>query len=72
MPIPDAPARPAVALPPDEVLVGGRWRHAATPFSGTKASGLGVEKGRHGIRAYMRHKSIYWGLNSGPLGWAAP
>jgi aldehyde dehydrogenase (NAD+) len=45
---------------------------AATPFSGTKASGFGVEKGRHGIRAYMRQKSIYWGLNSDPLGWAAP
>ncbi|MGH3220599.1 MAG: aldehyde dehydrogenase [Streptosporangiaceae bacterium] len=45
---------------------------AATPFSGRKESGLGVEKGRHGIRSYMRQKSIYWGLNPGPLPWAAP
>lgn len=45
---------------------------AATPFSGTKESGIGVEKGRHGIRSYMRQKSIYWGLNPEPLPWAAP
>lgn len=45
---------------------------AATPFAGTKDSGIGVEKGRHGIRSYMRQKSVYWGLNPQPLPWASP
>lgn len=35
----------------------------ATPFSGTKQSGLGTDKGRDGIRQYTRQKSIYWGLD---------
>ncbi|MFE1175373.1 aldehyde dehydrogenase [Streptomyces sp. NPDC058773] len=43
---------------------------AATPFGGMKDSGLGREKGRDGIRAYQRQKSLYWGLSEAPLPWA--
>lgn len=43
---------------------------ASTPFSGVKDSGIGQEKGRHGIRSYMRQKGIYIGLNAEPLPWA--
>ncbi|MDV6012023.1 aldehyde dehydrogenase [Haloechinothrix sp. LS1_15] len=43
----------------------------ATPFSGTKASGVGVEKGTDGIKAYMRQKSVYFGLDPDPIPWAA-
>lgn len=43
---------------------------ASTPFSGTKDSGLGSEKGRHGIRSWMHQKSIYWGTSDTPIGWA--
>jgi acyl-CoA reductase-like NAD-dependent aldehyde dehydrogenase len=42
----------------------------ATPFGGVKDSGLGREKGRHGIRQYMNQKSLYWGLSENPLPWA--
>ncbi|HEX7006867.1 MAG TPA: aldehyde dehydrogenase [Alphaproteobacteria bacterium] len=42
----------------------------STPFGGVKESGLGREKGRLGIRRYMRQKSLYWGLNDTPLPWA--
>ena len=42
----------------------------STPFGGVKESGLGVEKGRDGIAAYSRQKSIYLGLDDGPDGWA--
>ncbi|MEV5884210.1 aldehyde dehydrogenase [Streptomyces sp. NPDC052020] len=42
----------------------------STPFGGTKASGLGREKGRDGIRAYQRQKSLYWGTATTPLPWA--
>ncbi|MHA6803807.1 aldehyde dehydrogenase [Salinifilum ghardaiensis] len=35
----------------------------ATPFGGTKHSGLGTDKGRDGILQYTRQKSIYWGLD---------
>lgn len=43
----------------------------STPFAGVRDSGLGVEKGREGIRSYMRQKSIYIDLSGEPLGWAA-
>jgi betaine-aldehyde dehydrogenase len=42
----------------------------ATPFAGVKESGLGIEKGRLGILQYKHQKSLYWGLNEQPLGWA--
>jgi acyl-CoA reductase-like NAD-dependent aldehyde dehydrogenase len=42
----------------------------STPFGGMKESGLGREKGRLGIRAYMNQKSLYWGLADAPLPWA--
>ncbi|MGW0136888.1 aldehyde dehydrogenase [Streptomyces sp. NPDC003299] len=42
----------------------------STPFGGMKDSGLGREKGREGIRAYQRQKSLYWGTSTTPLPWA--
>lgn len=42
----------------------------ATPFGGMKESGLGREKGRDGIRAYQRQKSLYWGVSDAPIPWA--
>jgi aldehyde dehydrogenase (NAD+) len=42
----------------------------STPFGGMKASGLGREKGREGIAAYMRQKSVYLGMDAAPLPWA--
>ncbi|MEE2034262.1 aldehyde dehydrogenase family protein, partial [Rhodococcus chondri] len=42
----------------------------STPFGGVKESGLGVEKGRAGIAAYSRQKSVYLGLDDGPDTWA--
>jgi betaine-aldehyde dehydrogenase len=45
---------------------------SSAPFGGVKESGLGREKGREGIRAYMQQKSLYWGLNEEPLPWAEP
>lgn len=42
----------------------------STPFGGVKQSGLGVEKGRAGIAAYSRQKSLYWGLDEHPNPWA--
>lgn len=44
----------------------------STPFGGVKESGLGVEKGRAGIAAYSRQKSIYLGLDAEPNPWADP
>jgi acyl-CoA reductase-like NAD-dependent aldehyde dehydrogenase len=41
-----------------------------TPFGGWKASGPGLEKGRLGIRSYLRQKSLYWDLSGAPIGWA--
>jgi len=42
----------------------------ATPFGGDKESGLGREKGREGLRAYMTQKSIYHDLTGAPNPWA--
>ncbi|MEU8796369.1 aldehyde dehydrogenase [Spirillospora sp. NPDC048819] len=42
---------------------------AATPFGGVKESGVGREKGRDGIRAYMAQKGVYWGLDEAPMRW---
>ena len=42
----------------------------STPFGGFKESGLGREKGRQGIQAYMQQKSLYLGLGTSPMGWA--
>lgn len=42
----------------------------STPFGGMKASGIGREKGRAGIAAYSRQKSIYWGLDAAAMAWA--
>jgi betaine-aldehyde dehydrogenase len=43
----------------------------ATPFGGVKDSGLGREKGREGLRAWMAQKSVYYDLSSQPHPWAA-
>jgi betaine-aldehyde dehydrogenase len=42
----------------------------STPFGGMKDSGIGREKGRAGIAAYSRQKSVYWGLDEAPHPWA--
>ncbi|WP_020200596.1 MULTISPECIES: aldehyde dehydrogenase [Cupriavidus] len=42
--------------------------HIATPFGGFKDSGIGREKGLHGLRLYSQVKSVYWGLHEKPLG----
>jgi aldehyde dehydrogenase (NAD+)/betaine-aldehyde dehydrogenase len=42
----------------------------STPFGGWRDSGIGREKGRLGILEYMEQKSLYWGINEGPLPWA--
>lgn len=42
----------------------------STPFGGYKESGLGREKGRLGIQAYMQQKSLYLGLEHTPMGWS--
>lgn len=43
---------------------------ASTPFGGEKDAGLGREKGREGIRAYMAQKSLYLDLTGKPHPWA--
>lgn len=42
----------------------------STPFGGYKESGLGREKGRQGVQAYMQQKSIYLGMDDMPMGWS--
>ncbi|WP_137045340.1 aldehyde dehydrogenase [Pseudolabrys sp. FHR47] len=42
----------------------------STPFGGTKDSGVGREKGRDGIRAWMAQKSVYCDLSQAPHPWA--
>jgi betaine-aldehyde dehydrogenase len=41
----------------------------STPFGGWRDSGLGREKAR-GHQQYMEQKSMYWGTNEQPIGWA--
>lgn len=43
----------------------------STPFGGDGASGMGREKGRQGMLAYMRQKAIYADLTGAPHPWAA-
>ena len=42
----------------------------STPFAGVKESGIGIEKGRDGIRSYMHQKSIYVDISGQPITWA--
>lgn len=42
----------------------------STPFGGERDSGVGREKGRQGLRAYMAQKSFYSDLSGAPLPWA--
>ncbi|MBX9829574.1 MAG: aldehyde dehydrogenase [Xanthobacteraceae bacterium] len=44
----------------------------STPFGGIKDSGLGREKGRDGIRAWMTQKALYWDLDGQPHPWSLP
>lgn len=42
----------------------------STPFGGEKDAGMGREKGREGIRAWMAQKSLYVDLTGRPHPWA--
>ncbi|UFN48182.1 aldehyde dehydrogenase [Roseomonas sp. OT10] len=42
----------------------------STPFGGVKDSGLGREKGRQGLRAWMQQKSLYLDTSGRPHPWA--
>jgi len=42
----------------------------STPFGGIKDSGLGREKGRQGLRAWMSQKSLYVDTSERPYPWA--
>ena len=44
----------------------------STPFTGLKESGIGLEKGRDGIRSYMHQKSIYIDTSGRPHAWGDP
>ena len=41
----------------------------STPFGGYKECGIGREKGRLGILAYMQQKSVFFGMDSTPNPW---
>lgn len=41
--------------------------HIATPFGGFKESGIGREKGLHGLRLYSQVKSVFFGMHSKPM-----
>jgi betaine-aldehyde dehydrogenase len=42
--------------------------HIATAFGGYKDSGIGREKGLHGLRLYSQVKSVFFGVQQKPLG----
>lgn len=42
-----------------EVLINGGRPTDATPFEGVKQSGYGVEGGRHGVEAFLAHKTLH-------------
>ena len=42
--------------------------HISTPFGGFKDSGIGREKGLHGLRLYSQVKSMYFGMHEKPMG----
>ncbi len=42
--------------------------HIATPFGGFKDSGIGREKGLHGLRLYSQVKSVFFGMHDKPMG----
>lgn len=56
-----------------EIEAGSVWintykqSHIATPFGGFKSSGIGREKGLHGLRLYCQVKSLYWGMHQQPM-----
>ncbi|EGD54919.1 aldehyde dehydrogenase [Gordonia neofelifaecis] len=60
----------------DRIEAGNVWINTykvfsiSTPFGGVKESGLGTEKGREGIAAYSRVKSVYLGMSAEPNPWA--
>lgn len=41
--------------------------HISTPFGGFKDSGIGREKGLHGLRLYSQVKSMYFGMHEKPM-----
>ncbi len=57
-----------------EIEAGSIWintykqSHIATAFGGFKDSGIGREKGLHGLRLYSQVKSVFFGLQDKPLG----
>jgi betaine-aldehyde dehydrogenase len=38
---------------------------ASSPFGGFKDSGVGRERGLHGIRTYQQQKSLFWSMSEG-------